>query len=200
MIRRYQPVLSLVSQRDLALLEQVHVVDALSLAPMILECGPREGLLLDIGTGAGFPAIPLKVALPELEVVMVERQTKRVGFLQKVVGALGLQNVSIAEVDFPRGFAPVRARWVTARAVEKPDKVTYSILEYLPEGAIWFNQMGHPGELLGERFHVEPSTGIGSIRGRRFHVEPVQDAWSDANLRRGRLWRVWRAADPSHPE
>ena len=50
--------------------------------------------LLDLGTGAGFPGIPLKIAFPELEVTLVDSLNKRILFLQEVIAELNLKNVS----------------------------------------------------------------------------------------------------------
>ena len=50
--------------------------------------------MLDLGTGAGFPGIPLKIAFPELEVTLVDSLNKRILFLQEVIAELNLKNVS----------------------------------------------------------------------------------------------------------
>lgn len=48
--------------------------------------------LLDLGSGAGFPGIPLKIAFPELDVTLIDSLNKRVGFMQAVIDELGLDN------------------------------------------------------------------------------------------------------------
>ncbi len=52
-----------------------------------------KGTLCDVGSGAGFPSIPLKIAYPELKIVIVEPLGKRVTFLKEVVRVLGLEQV-----------------------------------------------------------------------------------------------------------
>lgn len=50
--------------------------------------------VIDIGTGAGFPGIPLKIAFPHLEVVLLDSLKKRINFLDEVIKVLGLTNIS----------------------------------------------------------------------------------------------------------
>lgn len=67
-----------------------HFVDSLSIVPFL------KGIhnIVDVGTGAGFPGIPLKIALPSPEVVLLDSLDKRVGFLNTVISALRLQGIS----------------------------------------------------------------------------------------------------------
>lgn len=50
--------------------------------------------VIDIGTGAGFPGIPLKIAFPHLKVVLLDSLNKRIKFLDAVIEELGLENIS----------------------------------------------------------------------------------------------------------
>ena len=51
-------------------------------------------MVMDIGTGAGFPGVPLKIAFPELEACLLDSLNKRVNFLNEVIEMLGLKNVT----------------------------------------------------------------------------------------------------------
>jgi 16S rRNA (guanine527-N7)-methyltransferase len=53
--------------------------------------------LLDIGTGAGFPGIPLKMAIPSLKLTLVESHRKRVSFLKEIIGLLELKEVDVMQ-------------------------------------------------------------------------------------------------------
>ena len=77
----------------------------------------------DVGAGAGFPAIPLKIAFPEIKLTVVDSLNKRIGFLQHVVDELGLEEVSLyhdrAETFAHRPEFRQTFDLVTARAVAR---------------------------------------------------------------------------------
>lgn len=78
--------------------------------------------LLDIGTGAGFPGIPIKIRYPHLEVVLAEPRPRRAQFLREAVDSLGLSRVSIFDHKVvSRSFTRAVAGVIT-RAVETMDK------------------------------------------------------------------------------
>ncbi|MDF2589223.1 MAG: rRNA m(7)G-527 methyltransferase [Anaerocolumna sp.] len=69
-----------------------HFVDSLSLIK-VFEVR-QEVSVLDMGTGAGFPGIPLKIAFPDWEIVLIDSLNKRVNFLNEVITELGLKKIS----------------------------------------------------------------------------------------------------------
>jgi 16S rRNA (guanine527-N7)-methyltransferase len=82
-------LVSLQSELDLPVR---HFIDSLTLLPY-LPAGP--GTLLDIGSGAGFPSIPVKIVREDLHMTLLEASRKKSSFLKEVVRKLGLQGISV---------------------------------------------------------------------------------------------------------
>ena len=70
-----------------------HFVD--SLAALVAVDFPIEGLVIDVGSGGGFPGIPLKIVRQDLRLVLIEPSQKKSSFLRAVVGTLQLKDVCI---------------------------------------------------------------------------------------------------------
>ena len=94
-----------------------HFLDSLSLAPHLK--GPR---IVDVGTGAGFPGLPLAIAVPAYEFVLIDATRKKLGFVDHVVAKLGLQNVTTVHTR-AESYKPAQPfDSVVARAVAKLDR------------------------------------------------------------------------------
>ena len=67
-----------------------HLIDSLTICKYIEN---KEKKIIDIGTGAGFPGIPLKIVFPELKITLLDSLNKRVGFLNDVIEELNLNDI-----------------------------------------------------------------------------------------------------------
>lgn len=71
-----------------------HFIDSLSLVECI-DLSKFQGKVLDLGTGAGFPGMPLKILYPDVEFVLFDSLNKRIKFLEDVSASLSLKNISL---------------------------------------------------------------------------------------------------------
>jgi len=125
---------------------------------------PEEGRLLDVGSGAGFPAIPLKICKPKLTIHLIEASLKKVNFLKQVVRRANLSRVEVIrgriEAD---GNLLNREGYniITARAVAYMPKTLAWCAPYLMPGGLLVNFQGsefedalREGEDLLKRYRI----------------------------------------------
>lgn len=112
-IETWNERLGLVSLKGADDLAVKHLLD--SLAPWSILEGLGFGSLVDLGSGAGFPGIPLALTFPRAKTVLVERMERRAGFLNDTLGVLGRSDVTVLQ----RTFEEVKDTFdvVTFRAV-----------------------------------------------------------------------------------
>ena len=100
-LKKWGEKVSLISKRNLDEIEK-HFIDSIFLLPLI-----EGNELADIGTGAGFPGIPVKIMIPEIILHLIERNRKKCIFLKNLVRELGLEKVIIYQKDWSNCFLSV---------------------------------------------------------------------------------------------
>ncbi len=107
----------LVSRADPETVIWAHFLDSLAVVPLI----QGEGPLLDVGSGAGFPGIPVKLARPSMAVHLVEPRRRKANFLRHLVRVLELERVWVHQARVGReGLDLGRFPLVVARAIATP--------------------------------------------------------------------------------
>ncbi|MFO7706712.1 MAG: 16S rRNA (guanine(527)-N(7))-methyltransferase RsmG [Desulfobacterales bacterium] len=82
-------VSNLTTVTEPAAMARTHYLDSLSVAPLV----PPAAALLDIGSGGGFPGLPLHIALPGLRTALIDASRKKASFLRHVIRELGLTGI-----------------------------------------------------------------------------------------------------------
>lgn len=89
LLLKYNEVMNLTAITDKREIEIKHFADSLS--PLTLNVIAENAKIADVGSGAGFPGMPLKIARPDLSVTLIDALEKRINFLNTVVSELGLE-------------------------------------------------------------------------------------------------------------
>lgn len=95
-----------------------HYVDCLIIGKFVSLPSP----LVDVGTGAGFPGIPLKIRYPHLKIILAEPRPKRVHFLEEVIAELGLRHIEVFEHKVVSRSLTRPVKGVITRALEPIEK------------------------------------------------------------------------------
>lgn len=112
---------------------------------------PLEGSLLDVGSGAGFPGLPLKILYPRLKTVLLESNSKKVSFLKHVIRSLRLQDTKVihGRIEAYRGwFSGQGFGVVTARAVADFRQSILWCSPLLERGGLLVTFLGAEGEKI----------------------------------------------------
>ena len=111
LLDRWNKTYNLTAIRDRRAMVSLHLLDSLAMHPFVRDIGD----LADLGSGAGLPGIPLAIAVPTLQVTLVESNGKKARFLREAVRTLRLGNAQVAEsraeaLDRPGAFDAITAR------------------------------------------------------------------------------------------
>jgi 16S rRNA (guanine(527)-N(7))-methyltransferase RsmG len=154
---------SLIAERDRARIYTRHVLDSLN--PLgIVTAAPRS--LLDVGSGAGFPGVPLAIVWSGTRVTLLESRERKVGFLERAIRELSLGNavaVGARLEEYGRGRPAGAADMVTIRAVGGLPEILSHASRVAGPGAAWVYFVGS-----GERVEAV----LASLHGTPFDAAP----------------------------
>ena len=137
MLKKWNKTYNLTALRDESQIISHHLLDSLTLPPYL------EGAqtMLDVGSGGGQPGIPAAVCRPDLQITLLDANTKKTSFLQQAVIELELKNVRVVSgrVEAVQGL---RADVITSRAfAELADFVNWTA-HLLQDGGCWAAMKG----------------------------------------------------------
>ena len=143
LLDRWNRTYNLTAIRDPRDMVAKHLLDSLAMQPYVRNVAT----LADLGTGPGLPGIPLAIAVPSLQVTLVESNGKKARFLREAVRALGLGNARVAEsraeaLDEPGAYAAITARALATL----PDILAVGGHLLAPEGRLLAMKGARPDE------------------------------------------------------
>ena len=153
-----------------------HFIDSLYGLPYL----PNGGTLIDVGTGAGFPGIPLKIARPDISLTLLDSLNKRLTFLNEVVRALALPDVKTIHSRAEEGAtkkSPLREKFAvaTSRAVAQLTAVAEYCLPYVKVGGVFLAYKGGDVEEECKQAKNAVKTLGGDIRDIVSYTIPTTD-------------------------
>jgi 16S rRNA (guanine527-N7)-methyltransferase len=157
---RWNAKVNLTAITDIAEVVEKHLIDSLAVVPLI----GAAATALDLGSGAGLPAVPLKVALPQLQVTAVESVGKKVAFIKHAAARLGLGG----------GFRAVQARAGGEAEREGLAKAEVVVSRALMEPSAWAR--------LGAAY-LAPGGRVIAMLGKAAAGEELEAAGAPAGLR-----------------
>jgi 16S rRNA (guanine527-N7)-methyltransferase len=114
-----------------------------SIKPLEKESFPQGAKLLDVGSGAGIPALPLKFARPDFRVILLEPRRKKISFLRRVIDELGLKEIEVvsARLEDVKDRPDWQGKFdlITTRGTGHSPPLFRSMEPLVkPGGSIWF--------------------------------------------------------------
>ena len=148
----------LIGPREVPRLWDRHVLNCAVVAELVAA----DGTVVDLGSGAGLPGLPLALARDDLEVVLVEPLLRRVEWLQLVVDDLGLRNVRVRRARAEDVVGELSVPVVTARAVAPLDRLARWALPLVSPGGALLAMKGRtvPQEVIDTRAGVRRAGGV----------------------------------------
>ena len=138
---------NLTAIRDIESIRTKHFLDSFSCVLAWKASPPNQ--VIDVGTGAGFPGIPLKILYPSLKLTLVESVGKKAMFCQHIVGVLGLEHVEVIQARAEElGQNPQHREkydWAIARAVANLNVLSEYLIPLVRLGGAMLAQKGESG-------------------------------------------------------
>jgi 16S rRNA (guanine527-N7)-methyltransferase len=138
---------NLTAIRDTESIRTKHFLDSFSCVLAWKASPPNH--LIDVGTGAGFPGIPLKILYPNLKLTLVESVGKKAMFCRHIVRVLGLEHVEVVQVRAEDvGHNPQHREkydWAVARAVANLNELSEYLIPLVKVGGSMLAQKGESG-------------------------------------------------------
>jgi len=150
--KEWNSLINVISRKDIDQLYPKHVLHSLSIAAIAdFKSGSR---IIDIGTGGGFPGIPLAIFYPDVEFVLCDSINKKLNVVREISKAIGLANVSV--------------EWKRAEEIKEKNSFDFAISRAVaPLGKLW--RWSSP--LIRKGVNTELDNGLICLKGGDLHQE-----------------------------
>jgi 16S rRNA (guanine527-N7)-methyltransferase len=157
LLQKWNKVHNLTAVRDPNDMVTLHLLDSLAVLPHI-----RQGRLLDVGSGAGLPGIPLAIVRPDLQVTVMDSNHKKASFMRQAKAVLGIGNLEVACGRVEEFRPEYKFDMVISRAFSDLAEFMRLTNHLCAEGGMWLAMKG-----------VYPHEELAQVTGRTAEVVPL---------------------------
>jgi 16S rRNA (guanine527-N7)-methyltransferase len=156
-----------------------HVLDSLAVIPFL-----EGGSFIDMGTGAGFPGLPLAICMPDKQFTLLDSNSKKIHFLRNVIAHLGLKNIRAVHSRMEDYQPEVKADAMISRAVGDMATMCAQSSQAIVDNGRFYWMKGQYPEAELKRLPFAPKVhklNVPELGGAARHVVIIEKADFDAN-------------------
>lgn len=161
LLKKWNGTYNLTAVRDLESMVSKHILDSLAILPWVQ--GER---ILDVGTGAGLPGIPLAIALPDTHFVLLDSNGKKTRFLNEVKRQLDLKNLEVVQFRVENYHPTQGFDTVISRAFSSLEQMIHWTQHLIKTNGLWLAMKGRLPDTelatINYQYRVEPYTFAGN--------------------------------------
>ncbi|HRD69874.1 MAG TPA: 16S rRNA (guanine(527)-N(7))-methyltransferase RsmG [Legionella sp.] len=161
LLKKWNGTYNLTAVRDLESMVSKHILDSLAILPWLQ--GKR---ILDVGTGAGLPGIPLAIALPDTHFVLLDSNGKKTRFLNEVKRQLDLKNLEVVQFRVENYHPTQGFDTVISRAFSSLEQMIHWTQHLIKTNGLWLAMKGRLPDTelatINYQYRVEPYTFAGN--------------------------------------
>lgn len=165
LLNKWNAAYNLTAVRDLEAMVSKHILDSLAIVPWI-----KGHRILDVGTGAGLPGIPLAIAKPDIQFVLLDSNGKKTRFLNEVKRQLNLKNLEIVQFRVENYHPAQGFDTVISRAFSSLEQMIHWTQHLIAKDGMWLAMKGRYPDtelnLIHQPYRVERYT-VEGIEGER---------------------------------
>jgi 16S rRNA (guanine527-N7)-methyltransferase len=165
LLNKWNDAYNLTAVRDLESMVSKHVLDSLAVLPWLNGTN-----IIDVGTGAGLPGIPLAIARPDIQFTLLDSNGKKTRFLNEVKRQLSLKNLKIIQFRAENYHATPGFDTVISRAFSSLEQMIFWTKHLIADNGIWLAMKGrYPDaelQVLEHKYRVEQYT-VEGVEGER---------------------------------